>query len=69
MKRVWLLACGWAMLAAGCSLWDKTPPVQAPAIKPAPPPMVRADDVTPANAHAKARALNEELDRDLEGEQ
>jgi hypothetical protein len=68
MKRSWLLACLLVTWAAGCSLWDKTPPVQAPELKPTPPAPVRASHVTHENAHAKARALSDELDRDLEGE-
>jgi hypothetical protein len=70
MKRVWgvaLMAVVWA--GTGCvhlpTLWDADkpePPVPAaPPPKPAAP--VTAEDVTEANAHQKAKALLEEMDR------
>lgn len=58
----------WA--GAGCVIlpanWEKQPPPSAPApaepSRPRPP--VTADDITESNAHEKAEALRQELDRE-----
>jgi hypothetical protein len=58
-----------AAFVGGCTFLEKTPePVAAPPLKAAPPPPVRAGDITPSNAREKARQLNDEIDRDIDGE-
>jgi hypothetical protein len=65
---------GWSLLlalvaCAGCVnapfSWPgtKSGPAPAPARAKGPPPPVAPDDVTAANAHEKAQALREELER------
>jgi hypothetical protein len=53
---------------SGCTMLDRQPAaVVAPTLKPVGP-AIRPDEVTPSNARDKARLLNEELDRDMDGE-
>ena len=68
--RGWLFV---ALLAGcalpGCNLLERTKTdAQAPKLKVAAPPPIRPEQVTPNNAVQKARELNEELDRELEGD-
>jgi len=58
-----------ALTATGCvemPLWKESNPVPPPAAKPKHAvPAVTADEIDETNAHAKAQALWDELDRDL----
>jgi hypothetical protein len=53
----------------GCSLLERAsePPVAAPNLEIAPPPPVKAEQITAGNARDKARQLHEEIDRDASG--
>jgi hypothetical protein len=68
MRRVLLCAALAAWAATGCRWLGEPAAVAPPPLKLPPPPPVRAEAVTPANAHDMARQLNDELDRATEGE-
>ena len=69
MRRWLMLALMAGLPLPGCTLFESNKPeTQAPKLKVSHVPPVRPDHVTPANALQKARELNEELDRDAEGE-
>jgi hypothetical protein len=56
-------------LLPGCSLFNRTPaPLVAPPLKTMDKPFVTAEQVSPNNARQKAHVLNEEMDRDIDGE-
>jgi hypothetical protein len=67
--RPWLAICLAAILALpGCTLLDRSPkPVVAPKLKTAVE-AVKPEEISGSNARNKARALNDELDHDLDGE-
>jgi hypothetical protein len=69
MRKWLLMILAVGLVLPGCSLLDhirpeaKPPKLKAPAAAP-----VKPEHVTPENAAQKARELNDELDRELEGE-
>jgi len=68
MRRFLLCTALVSMTMPGCQFFLGKRDVTAPPLKVAAPPPVHADDVTPANAHEMLRALNDELERDIDGE-
>jgi hypothetical protein len=69
MKTVWFSAILAVWAGAGCVtlpvLWAPPKPEPTPAAQPArPKPPVTAEQITEDNAHEKAKALLEELDRE-----
>jgi hypothetical protein len=57
------------LVLPGCTLLDRAPaPAVAPKLRTAGEPPIRPDEITPANARDQASRLNEELDRDMDGE-
>jgi hypothetical protein len=67
MKKSVLLIAVLSSLA-GCSLFNRSAAPVAPALKVSDQAPIRAVDITADNARDMARALNDELDRDIDGE-
>ena len=66
-SRLFVLLMGLAL--PGCTLLDSNrSAAKAPKLNVSSAPAVRPEQVTPTNGFQKARELNEELDRDAEGE-
>lgn len=68
MRRFLLCTVLVSMTMPGCQFFLSKREVTPPPLKVAAPPPVRVEDVNAANAHEKLRALNDELDRDIDGE-
>jgi hypothetical protein len=67
MRRSLSLVLLGGLLLPGCTLFETNQPeTQAPKLRVSNVPPVRPEQVTPENALLMARALNDELDRDLE---
>jgi hypothetical protein len=69
MRRLLISAVLVIPAMPGCQFFLDRRQATPPPLKVAAPPPVRAEDITPSNAADKVRELNDELERDLDGEE
>jgi hypothetical protein len=69
MRRLLLSTVLASLAVPGCQFFVDKRQATPPPLKVAPQPAVTADDVTATNAHEKARALNDEMERECDGEE
>ena len=69
MRKCLLMILAVGLAVPGCNLLDwAKPDAKPPKLKTVNVPPVKPEHITPENALQKARELNDELDRDVEGE-